>query len=62
MKTRAQIECFRNLLLSSVDAVKRDPEGFGVKNVELFEILKKVQVSMLDWVLSGESEDESRTR
>lgn len=51
MKTKEQIENFKEMLIATKEAVKKDPQAFGVKNVSVFETIKQVQVEMLDWVL-----------
>ena len=56
MKTKKQIEFFRNFLHDTAEAVALNPREFGISENDLpsFIATKKVQVATLDWVLSNE--------
>ena len=60
MKTRAQIEVFKGMLLGTITMVKNNPKNFGIKPefVPAFISAKELQIAVLDWVLSDNAEVE----
>lgn len=60
MKTREQIEVFKGMLLGTITMVKNNPKKFGIKKefVPAFISAKELQIAVLDWVLSDNSEAE----
>ena len=57
MKTREQVETFRSVLKATMGEVQKNPEAYGVKDVEMFIVTKEIQLGILDWVLEGETKN-----